>query len=59
MEMSYQKAGKRPWKQEGFTNKEWILLDYEDIVVHIFHSEKRDFYALETLWGDALIAHID
>src|ERR1035437_7757667 len=43
----------KPWHREGFENKEWILLDYVNIVVHIFLEEKRDFYAIEELWGDA------
>ncbi len=43
----------RPWKEEGFENCEWILLDYIDIVVHIFLPAARDFYKLEQLWADA------
>ena len=44
-----------PWKTEGKTNINWILMDYIDIVVHIFNQEKREFYNLEDLWGDARI----
>lgn len=40
---------------EGLENKEWILIDYFDVVVHIFLKERREFYALEELWGDAKI----
>lgn len=47
-----------PWKKEGQQNKEWILLDYVDVVAHIFNKEKRSFYGLEELWGDAKINHI-
>ena len=43
----------RPWHKEGYENKEWILLDYVNIVVHVFLDEKREFYAIEELWGDA------
>ena len=43
----------KPWHSEGFENGEWVLLDYVNLVVHIFQKEKRDFYALEELWGDA------
>jgi ribosome-associated protein len=39
--------------KEGFENCEWILLDYFDVVVHIFQTETRDFYQLEKLWADA------
>ncbi len=45
----------RPWHREGFENREWILLDYVNIVVHVFLKEKREFYAIEELWGDAEI----
>jgi len=42
-----------PWMKEGYTNKEWILLDYVSVVVHIFKKDKRELYGLEDLWGDA------
>lgn len=42
-----------PWRKEGQDHAEWIILDYLDIVVHIFRTEKRDFYGIEDLWGDA------
>lgn len=48
-----------PWKREGKENKEWILLDYVDVVAHIFKKDKRTFYGLEELWGDAEITRID
>jgi ribosome-associated protein len=47
-----------PWSTEGKNNKEWILLDYIDVVVHIFRKDRRQYYALETLWGDAEITEI-
>ncbi len=47
-----------PFKREGFENKEWILLDYIDVVVHIFRTDKRGHYSLEKLWGDAPIKYI-
>ena len=48
----------RPWHREGFENKEWILLDFVDVVVHIFKDEVRSYYQLEELWGDAEILEI-
>lgn len=48
-----------PWQSEGRTNKEWVLLDYVDVVAHIFLKDKREFYALEELWGDAHIKHVE
>jgi ribosome-associated protein len=47
-----------PWRTEGKQNKEWILIDYVDVVAHIFKKERRDFFALEELWGDAKITQI-
>jgi ribosome-associated protein len=41
------------WHREGYDGLRWVLLDYVDVVVHIFLKEIREFYALETLWGDA------
>jgi len=49
----------RPWHKEGYDHRQWILLDYVDLVVHIFHPERREFYGLERLWGDAPIAEVD
>lgn len=47
------KTNNRPLCVEGYQMGEWILLDFVDIVVHIFLEEKRMFYRLESLWGDA------
>ncbi|MFA0961323.1 ribosome silencing factor [Roseivirga sp. BDSF3-8] len=49
----YKHAKQDPWHKEGKQNREWILLDYVDVVVHIFKGDKRSFYGLEELWGDA------
>jgi len=48
-----------PWRTEGKQNKEWILIDYVNVVAHIFKKEKRNFFALEELWGDAKITKIE
>src|ERR1044072_5541735 len=48
-----------PWHIEGKNNKEWMLLDYIDVVAHVFRKDRRAFYALERLWGDADIKEID
>jgi ribosome-associated protein len=44
-----------PWRKEGLEHGEWILLDYIDVVIHIFRTDKREFYGVEDLWGDAEI----
>jgi ribosome-associated protein len=48
-----------PWHIEGKNNKEWMLLDYIDVVAHVFRKDRREFYALEKLWGDAEIVTIE
>jgi ribosome-associated protein len=52
-ELVQKRTGEKPWHTEGQRNAEWILLDYVDVVVHIFHRDKRGYYGLEDLWGDA------
>ncbi len=47
------KAGVRPLGAEGLRQGAWVLLDYGDVVVHVFHQPVREFYDLEALWGDA------
>src|SRR5688572_19389307 len=49
----YKAMNEDPWGREGFENSEWILLDYVNVVVHVFQKEKREFFGLEELWGDA------
>ena len=49
----------KPWHIEGETNAEWILLDYVNVVVHIFQKQIREFYDIESLWGDAKITVIE
>jgi len=49
----YKALGQSPWRKEGHANGEWILLDFVDVVVHIFRKEKRSHYGIEELWGDA------
>ncbi|WP_166385181.1 MULTISPECIES: ribosome silencing factor [unclassified Polaribacter] len=48
----------KPWHIEGQTNSEWVLMDYVNVVVHIFQKQVRDYYDIESLWGDAKITEI-
>lgn len=48
-----------PWHTEGKNNKEWMLLDYINVVAHVFRKDRRQYYALEKLWGDADITEIE
>lgn len=43
----------KPWHVEGYNNAEWVLLDYVDVVIHVFQKHIREFYDIEGLWGDA------
>ncbi len=43
----------KPYEKEGFSTSKWVILDYVNIVVHIFHPETRHFYSLEDMWSDA------
>lgn len=43
----------KPWHEEGTRNAEWVLLDYVNVVVHVFYKDVRSFYNLESLWADA------
>jgi ribosome-associated protein len=45
--------GAKPWHVEGREGRRWVLLDYVDLVVHVFHEKTREYYLLERLWGDA------
>lgn len=47
--------GVSSWQSEGYTALSWVLLDYVDVVVHIFHKEAREYYHLERLWKDAKV----
>jgi ribosome-associated protein len=55
----YKASHQDPWHREGKENKEWVLLDYVDVVAHVFKKDRRDFYTLEELWGDAETIYID
>lgn len=52
-EIVRKEIGLSPRRREGFTNGEWVLLDYLDVVVHVFQEPIRKFYNLEGLWADA------
>ncbi|MHB8260662.1 MAG: ribosome silencing factor [Bacteroidia bacterium] len=52
------KLNERPFHSEGWQNSEWILLDYVNIMVHVFQQHTRDFYRLEDLWADAEIIRL-
>ena len=51
-------CGEKPWHVEGTSNLEWVLIDYVNVVAHIFQPEQREFYDIEGLWADAKIKTI-
>lgn len=51
--------GAKPKRREGRSGARWVLLDFEDIVVHVMHAEDREFYALEKLWKDCPAVELD
>lgn len=55
----HKKAGEKAWKKEGLEGRSWVILDFVNIVVHIMNKEKREYYALERMWNDAKITHIE
>lgn len=49
----------KPWHVEGSENSEWILMDYVNVVVHVFQKHIREYYDIESLWGDAKTTQIE
>ena len=54
-----EQTGVKAWHRDGYKNAIWILIDYGDIMVHVFQKEAREFYNLEGLWADAKITKIE
>lgn len=50
----FNEVGEHPARVDGLQAKEWILLDYVDVMVHVMRRDKREFYGIEELWGDAV-----
>lgn len=49
----------KPWHVEGSENAEWVLMDYVNVVVHVFQKHVREFYDIEGLWGDAKVTMVE
>jgi ribosome-associated protein len=58
-EMVREAHGQRPHAEDGYPSSQWVVLDYSDVICHIFLTEKREFYDLENLWSDAKRVNLD
>lgn len=54
-----QKCGRKPYNYDGYKNCQWIVIDYGEIMVHVFLPEFREYYSLEQLWSDAVIKEVE
>ena len=54
----WEETRNNPRSMEGKANHEWILVDYYDVIVHVFKKDRREFYKLEELWGDADFTYV-
>lgn len=54
IDYTQKKIGVKVWKSAGFENAEWIILDYADIMVHVFQPHVRNYYGIEELWADCI-----
>ena len=57
-ELQLKAQDRRPLRREGMEDGTWVLLDYGDVIVHVFDQERRAYYDLERLWGDAPMEHV-
>lgn len=55
-EKTREEYGEKPWRSEGLNSRRWVVLDYVNVVVHIFKEETRDEFGLERMWSDAKIS---
>ena len=55
IDVKMREQGQAPWHVEGRSHRRWVLLDFVDVVVHVFHHETRQYYMIEKLWGDAKV----
>jgi ribosome-associated protein len=58
-EFAFKNASQEVWHREGKENREWILLDFVDVVANVFKKSTREFYSLEQLWGDAILTEVE
>ena len=59
IDKSLRDSGLKSWHKEGYRALNWVLIDYVDVVVHVFKKDMREFYNLEKLWGDAPVIEVE
>lgn len=59
LQSTKEQLGEAAWKEEGRESRRWVILDYVNVVVHIFKKELREYYALERMWNDAVITTVE
>jgi ribosome-associated protein len=59
LDKTIEKLGEKAWKKEGMDARRWIILDYVNVVIHIFNEEKRAYYGIERMWNDAIKTEIN
>lgn len=59
IEATKKQLGEAVWKEEGRDSRRWVILDYVNVVVHIFKKELREYYGLERMWNDAVITTVE
>lgn len=57
LEEKLEEAGVHPLRKEGYETARWVLLDFGNVVVHVFHADEREYYDLDALWKDGVIKH--
>jgi len=58
-EETLKELGEKAWRSEGKENSTWMLMDFVNVVAHVFHKDAREFYNIEALWGDAIARRIE
>lgn len=59
LDKTLEQLNEKAWRKEGLDTRRWVVLDYVNVVVHIFQREQREFYNLERMWSDAEITHLE
>lgn len=57
LEEKLEEMGVKPLRKEGYETARWVLLDFGNVVVHVFHTDEREYYDLDTLWKNGVVTH--